>query len=50
MPFVDVLVIRKGVALSKVYCKPTHTGLYLSFEYLFESHFKRVVCNLHSEV
>lgn len=50
MPFVDVLVIRKGVALSKVYWKPTHTGLYFSFEYLYVSHVKRVVHNLYAEV
>jgi len=47
---VDVLVIRKGDALSKIYWKPTQTGLYLSFEYLYESHVKRFVHNLHSEV
>jgi hypothetical protein len=48
--FVDVLVIRRGVTLNKVYRNPTHTSLYLSFEYLYESHVKRVVHNLHSDV
>jgi hypothetical protein len=50
IPFVDALVFRKGAALSKVYRKPTHTGLDLSLEYLYESSAQRVLRNLHSEV
>jgi hypothetical protein len=48
--FVDALVIRKGDALSKVYRKPIHTGLDLSFEYMYESPVQNVVLNLYSEV
>ena len=48
--FVGVLVITKGMVLTKAYWKPTHTGLYLSFEYLYQPQVKRVVQNLHTEL
>jgi hypothetical protein len=47
IPFLDVLVIRKGTALTtKVYRKPTHTGRYLNFNSDHPPHVKRGI--IHS--
>jgi hypothetical protein len=42
IPFLDVLVIRKGSALTtKVYRKPIQTGCYLHFDYSHPPHVKK---------
>jgi hypothetical protein len=44
IPFLDVLVIRKGWALTtKVYGKPTHTGCYLHFKSNHPPHVERSI-------
>jgi hypothetical protein len=52
IPFLDVLVIRKGTTLAtRVYRKPTHTGRYLSFNSNHPYHVKRgLVQGLHNRV
>jgi hypothetical protein len=49
LPFLDVLVYRKGTALlTKVYRKPTHTGHFLHFNSNPPRHIKGVVHSLIS--
>jgi hypothetical protein len=44
IPFMDVLVIRKGTAwATKVYRKPTHIGRYLNFKSNHPPHVKREI-------
>jgi hypothetical protein len=49
IPFLDILVIRKGAALTmKVYKKPTHPGQYLNFNSNHPPHVKRgTIHSLH---
>jgi hypothetical protein len=50
IPFLDVLLIRKGMALaSKVYRKPTHNAPYLNFKSNHPPHVKRhLILTLHN--
>jgi hypothetical protein len=50
IPFLDVLIIRKGTTLaSEVYRKPAHTSGYLNFKSKYTPHVKRcLIQSLHN--
>jgi hypothetical protein len=50
IPFLDVLIIRKGTTLAnKIHRKPTHTGRYLNFKSNHPPHVKRgLIQSLHN--